>query len=47
MWGLPLTLGELHGVDVSGGHDLGVGLDFFGFFDTAVHDVGSAVHEGE
>ena len=38
---------ELHGVDVSGGHDLGVGLDFFGFFDTAVHDVGSAVHEGE
>ncbi len=44
---LRLTLRELHGVDVSSGHDLGVGLDFFGFFDTAVHDVVSAVHEGE
>ena len=26
-----LTLGEFYGVDVSSGHDLSFGLDFFGF----------------
>lgn len=38
--GEKLTSRELHGVDVAVWRDLGVGLEVFGVFDAAVHDVG-------